>query len=69
MDVYCVHTWSLTSGKVAMTAHVVIDEGVDHAKKLAEIQGMLRRKFRLQHATIQLESSRARVAAGPDGLV
>jgi len=52
-----------------MTAHVVIDEGVDHAKKLAEIQGMLRRKFRLQHATIQLESSRARVAAGPDGLV
>ena len=68
-DVYCVHAWSLTSGKVAMTAHVVIDEGVDHAKKLAEIQGMLRRKFHLQHSTIQLESSRARVAAGPDELV
>ena len=64
-DVYCVHAWSLTTGKVAMTAHVVVDEGVDLAGKLDEIQGMLRRKFNLEHTTIQLERADA-VAAGPD---
>ena len=38
VDVYCLHVWSLTTGKVAMTAHIVAAEGKNHQNLLLNMQ-------------------------------
>ena len=57
-SVHDLHIWSITSGMHALSGHVILD-GPAHAKSddvLNHIKEMLRRRFGIEHTTIQVES-------------
>lgn len=55
--VFDMHIWTITSGINAMSAHVVVIEAVtrSHATILQEINSLLEKRFKITHATIQIE--------------
>lgn len=55
--IFDMHIWTITSGINALSAHVVvIDAGLrSHAAILQEINSLLEKRFRITHATIQIE--------------
>lgn len=69
--VHDLHVWTLTSGKEAMSAHVLVEDLADGQHILGDLQQLLRERFGIEHATLQLESERSplvqigRVPAGP----
>lgn len=56
-DVHDLHAWSLTSGKNAMSAHVVRAAGADPDEVLARTRGAVTGAFAISHTTIQVEST------------
>jgi cobalt-zinc-cadmium efflux system protein len=55
-SVHDLHVWTLTSGVLAMSCHVVIsDEQLSRNLVLAEINGLARERFRIDHTTVQIE--------------
>ena len=58
--VHDLHVWTITSGMVALSAHIVVTcEGPDcrtHDQILTDAQAVLREKFSIEHTTIQFES-------------
>jgi cobalt-zinc-cadmium efflux system protein len=48
------HVWTITSGFVAMSAHVEIDERPS-SDVLHDLQALLRTRFGIEHATLQVE--------------
>ena len=57
--VHDLHVWTLTSGKEAMSAHVLVDDLADGQHILGDLQQLLRARFGIEHVTIQLESDRS----------
>ncbi|GAA0249037.1 cation diffusion facilitator family transporter [Haladaptatus pallidirubidus] len=57
VEAHDVHVWSLSSTQYALSAHVVIDEGVDPDAVLRHCQMELGERFGIDHATIQVESA------------
>ena len=59
--IHDVHVWTLTPGYEALTAHVIVDP--DHEEEadamLARIRHIAYEEFRIDHVTIQLETSAA----------
>jgi cobalt-zinc-cadmium efflux system protein len=55
--VHDLHIWSLTSGIAAVSAHVRVEDGADSQQVLTRVGGMLRERFGLSHATLQVETS------------
>lgn len=55
-DVHHVHVWQLASGKRVCTLHASLPEGADVNATLVSIQHVLRERFEVSHATIQVES-------------
>lgn len=55
--VHHVHLWQLASGSRIATLHARAVEGYDSDRVLASIQQILRERFHITHATIQLENS------------
>ncbi len=53
--VHDLHIWALTSGKNALTVHVVHAEGAGGAALIERIQAELAGRFRIFHSTLQLE--------------
>jgi cobalt-zinc-cadmium efflux system protein len=53
--VHDLHVWTITSGFDALSVHACV-EAADRDRVLGELQGLLRKRFALEHATIQLES-------------
>lgn len=54
--VHHLHIWSLGTGEIAMTAHLVrVDQG-DNDAFLERVDGELDRLFGINHATLQIES-------------
>ena len=52
------HAWSLTTGYNALSAHVVVEDGVGAAQRDAlsrELSGILTASFPVQHVTLQVE--------------
>jgi cobalt-zinc-cadmium efflux system protein len=49
------HIWTITSGMHALSAHVVIIDPSRSQEILQEINAILEKKFKITHATIQLE--------------
>lgn len=57
VDVHHLHIWGLSTTNVALTAHVVLAQpDVDNAR-LVHIREELHRRFGIDHATLQMESS------------
>ncbi|MBK7361479.1 MAG: cation transporter [Micavibrio sp.] len=54
-DVHDVHAWSLTNERPVVTLHTVLDETADYNSTLQKINNVLKEKFGIEHATIQLE--------------
>ena len=55
--VHDLHIWSLSTGIGAVSAHVLVDEGVDTQEALTRLGTMLRDRFGLSHVTLQVETS------------
>ncbi|MBO0860321.1 MAG: cation transporter [Chloracidobacterium sp.] len=53
--VHDLHIWTITSGRHAVTAHVVINDASESYRILREVREMLAQSFALTHATIQIE--------------
>jgi len=53
--VHDLHVWTLTSGREAMSAHVVVDDTGESNRLLDELHRVLHARFGVDHTTIQLE--------------
>jgi cobalt-zinc-cadmium efflux system protein len=54
--IHDLHIWSITSGKDALSVHVVAQEGANYNQLLHDVQQILTIKFGIDHATIQIEN-------------
>jgi cobalt-zinc-cadmium efflux system protein len=54
-SVHDLHVWTLTSGVVAMSCHVVAAPGRAGSDVLARVSGIAQGSFGIDHATIQVE--------------
>jgi cobalt-zinc-cadmium efflux system protein len=57
--VHDLHVWTLTSGREAMSAHVVVEAGVRSDKILEDLHVILHARFGIDHTTIQIETEPA----------
>jgi cobalt-zinc-cadmium efflux system protein len=55
-EVHDLHAWTLTSGKHAMSAHVVVEDLAAGNRLLDRLHALLHGRFGIDHTTIQLES-------------
>ncbi len=55
-QVHDLHVWTLTSGKHAMSGHVVVDDLTIGNRILRDLHDLLHERFDIEHTTIQLES-------------
>ncbi|MFM8392655.1 MAG: cation diffusion facilitator family transporter [Acidobacteriota bacterium] len=53
--IHDLHIWTITSGRHAVTAHVVVREASESRRILREMQALLSARFELTHSTIQIE--------------
>jgi len=60
VDVHDLHLWTLTSGMHVATAHLVCDDAADPTGVLTGAAAVLRERFAIDHATIQVEPRSAR---------
>jgi cobalt-zinc-cadmium efflux system protein len=54
--VFDLHIWTITSGIHALSAHVVILDNNKSGEILQEINSIMEKNFRINHATIQIET-------------
>jgi cobalt-zinc-cadmium efflux system protein len=54
-EVHDLHVWTITSGMVSMSGHVVVDGTVAPHDLLATLATSLRVRFGIAHTTIQIE--------------
>jgi len=68
--VHDLHVWTLTSGREAMSAHVVVDDLSASERLLDELHAVLHAHFGIDHTTIQLDKAPPAVLRikGPDGV-
>lgn len=50
------HIWTVTSGMITLTCHIVIDELHRSMEVLAELKAALHERFGIEHATVQVEA-------------
>jgi len=53
-SVHDLHVWTVTSGVVAMSGHLVVRDPADHQRVLEEVQGRMG-AFGIGHVTVQVE--------------
>ena len=54
--VHDLHVWTIASGMVALSGHVVAGEERDPRKLLQDVADLLHDRFEIAHSTIQIES-------------
>jgi cobalt-zinc-cadmium efflux system protein len=57
-DVHDLHIWALSTTSVALTAHLVVPERGAEDALLHALTPTLKRRFHIQHATLQIERDR-----------
>lgn len=55
-DVHDLHVWTITSGRDALSAHVIHNGGVSPPALLSELRTKLHERFGVDHLTIQMET-------------
>ena len=63
--VHDLHVWTLTSGREAMSAHVVVAPARPADRLLNALHVLLHSRFGIDHTTIQVETEAALVQIGP----
>jgi cobalt-zinc-cadmium efflux system protein len=61
--VHDLHVWTVTSGFIALSAHVVVDPGAERDLTRARVELLLRDEFDIEHTTLQMEEE------APGGLI
>jgi len=56
-DVHDLHVWTITSGREALSAHVIHGDSISQAALLRELRTKLHDRFGVDHLTIQMETS------------
>ncbi len=57
VDVHDLHIWTITSGLIALSAHVKCNSGFDRDELLTRMKQHLEASFGIGHITLQIESS------------
>jgi len=57
--VHDLHVWTITSGRVSLSGHVVAEAKDDHVKLLQLVTDMLHERFGIAHSTVQIETEEA----------
>ena len=65
-DVHDLHVWTLTSGMDVVTAHLGITATTSAQAVLDSARGVLTERFRLAHATLQVENAGSHACAEMD---
>jgi cobalt-zinc-cadmium efflux system protein len=60
------HVWTITSGRVCLSAHVVARQSVDRDAVINQVNELLRSRFQLDHTTLQVEGEAENAAAEID---
>jgi cobalt-zinc-cadmium efflux system protein len=55
-DVHDLHVWTITSGREALSAHVIHGVSVSQPDLLKELRTKLHDRFGVDHLTIQMET-------------
>ena len=53
--VHDLHVWTVTSGFIALSAHVVVAQGADRDLTRASVAMLLRDEYGIEHTTLQME--------------
>jgi len=56
-EVHDLHVWTITSGMVALSAHVAVPGDSSRPQLLAGIRELLDHRFGIDHVTIQVEGA------------
>jgi len=56
IEVHDLHIWGMSTTETALTAHLVMPAGHPGDGYMATVCGELRQRFRVQHATLQIET-------------
>ena len=54
-SVHELHVWTITSGLVSLSCHVVAGSAAPQEEVLGQISGLLRNRYDIRHATVQVE--------------
>lgn len=54
--VHDLHVWTISSGRVALSGHVVAERACDTAKLLQQLSDLLHDRFAIEHSTLQIET-------------
>lgn len=57
-SVHDLHVWTVTSGFIALSGHVLVSDGQDRDALLVSLRQTLASRFGIDHVTIQIESPR-----------
>ncbi|WP_312092212.1 cation diffusion facilitator family transporter [Niallia sp.] len=57
IDVHDLHIWTITSGLDTLSCHILINDKMDSQDILQQAIDQMKDKFKLEHATIQIEKS------------
>ncbi len=57
--IHDLHIWTITSGMDALSAHVVVPVGEDRDAVLGRLQSLLRDRWKIDHATLQIVEERS----------
>jgi cobalt-zinc-cadmium efflux system protein len=55
VEIHDLHVWEVTSGFVAVAAHVVVAPGDDCHARRRELQALLHERFGIRHTTLQVD--------------
>jgi cobalt-zinc-cadmium efflux system protein len=54
---HCLHVWTIGSGEVSLSSHLVVDGTHEPERLLQNVRGQLTDRFKIEHTTIQIEIS------------
>jgi cobalt-zinc-cadmium efflux system protein len=58
-EVHDLHIWAMSTTETALTAHLVMPGNSCHPRFLSEVGAELQHRFRIEHATLQVEAPEA----------
>lgn len=54
--IHDLHAWTLTSGRAALSGHIIVSPESDHSEVIVAIDTQLREDLHIDHVTLQLET-------------
>lgn len=67
--VHDLHIWSMSTTEIALTAHLIMPDGAGGDRFLHDTAELLKQRFNIGHATLQIERDQAACALEPDEVV